>query len=43
MKAKILQIRIDEKTKEEAKLKAESIGLSLSSWVRTLIVKELKG
>jgi antitoxin component of RelBE/YafQ-DinJ toxin-antitoxin module len=41
-KDKDILIRIDEKTKEDAKLKAKSIGLSLSSWIRTLIVKELK-
>ena len=42
IKAKDILIRIDEETKSKAKQKAEQIGLSLSSWIRTLIIKDLK-
>jgi antitoxin component of RelBE/YafQ-DinJ toxin-antitoxin module len=42
IKSKDILIRIDEETKNKASEKAKSIGLSLSSWIRTLIVKELK-
>jgi antitoxin component of RelBE/YafQ-DinJ toxin-antitoxin module len=42
IKAKDILIRIDEETKNKAKQKAESVGLSLSSWIRTLIIKDLK-
>jgi antitoxin component of RelBE/YafQ-DinJ toxin-antitoxin module len=41
IKSKDILIRIDEELKEKAKEKASSLGLSLSSWIRTLIVKEL--
>lgn len=42
IKSKDILIRIDNTLKEQAKEKAETLGLSLSSWVRMLIVKELK-
>jgi antitoxin component of RelBE/YafQ-DinJ toxin-antitoxin module len=42
IKEKDILIRIDEETKNKAKQKAKSGGLSLSSWVRTLILKDLK-
>lgn len=42
IKSKDILIRIDEELKEKAKQKAKSLGLSLSSWIRTLIVKETK-
>lgn len=41
IKSKDILIRIDEELKEKAKQKANSLGLSLSSWIRTLIMKEL--
>jgi antitoxin component of RelBE/YafQ-DinJ toxin-antitoxin module len=41
IKSKDILIRIDEETKNKAISKAKSIGLSLSSWVRTLIIKDL--
>lgn len=40
-KDKDILIRIDKDTKEEANKKAKSLGLSLSSWIRMLINKEL--
>jgi len=42
IKSKDILIRIDDELKNKAKEKAESLGLSLSSWVRMLIVKEVK-
>lgn len=42
IKSKDILIRIDEETKSKAKQKASSVGLSLSSWIRTLIIKDLK-
>ena len=41
IKSKDILIRIDEETKNKVKEKAKSIGLSASSWIRTLIVKGL--
>jgi antitoxin component of RelBE/YafQ-DinJ toxin-antitoxin module len=41
LKDKDILIRIDEELKQKAKEKAKSLGLSLSSWIRTLIIKEL--
>lgn len=41
IKSKDILIRIDEETKIKAVDKSKSIGLSLSSWIRTLIIKEL--
>lgn len=41
LKDKDILIRIDEELKKKAKEKAKSLGLSLSSWIRTLILKEL--
>lgn len=41
IKSKDILIRIDEELKEKAKKKAKSLGLSLSSWVRMLIIKEV--
>lgn len=41
IKDKDILIRIDEDLKLKAKEKAKSIGLPLSSWIRTLIVKEI--
>lgn len=42
IKDKDILIRIDKETKNKVKEKAESIGLSVSSWIRTLIIKDLK-
>jgi len=42
IKDKDILIRVDEEIKKLSKQKAESLGLSLSSWVRTLIIKDLK-
>ena len=42
IKDKGILIRIDKETKNKVKEKAESIGLSVSSWIRTLIIKDLK-
>ena len=42
IKDKDILIRVDEELKKIAKQKAESLGLSLSSWVRTLIIKNLR-
>jgi antitoxin component of RelBE/YafQ-DinJ toxin-antitoxin module len=42
IKDKDILIRIDKETKNSAKEKAKSIGLSVSSWIRTLIIKDLK-
>ena len=42
IKDKDILIRIDKETKNKVKEKAESIGLSVSSWNRTLIIKDLK-
>ena len=42
IKDKDILIRIDKETKYKVKEKAESIGLSVSSWIRTLIIKDLK-
>ena len=41
IKDKDILIRIDKETKNKVKEKAESIGLSVSSWIRTLIIKNL--
>jgi len=41
IKSKDILIRIDEETKNKAKEKSKSIGLSVSSWIRTLIIKDL--
>lgn len=41
IKSKDILIRIDEETKFLVKDKAKSIGLSVSSWIRTLIIREL--
>lgn len=42
IKSKDILIRIDEQLKNKAKEKAIDLGLSLSSWIRTLIIKDLK-
>jgi antitoxin component of RelBE/YafQ-DinJ toxin-antitoxin module len=42
IKSKDILIRIDEELKNKAKEKAIDLGLSLSSWIRTLIIKDLK-
>ena len=42
IKDKDILIRIDKETKNKVKEKAESLGLSVSSWIRTLIIKDLK-
>lgn len=42
IKSKDILIRVDEVLKDKASKKAKSLGLSLSSWIRTLIIKELK-
>ena len=42
IKSKDILIRIDVETKGRAKQRAQSVGLSLSSWIRTLILKDLK-
>ncbi len=42
IKSKDILIRIDEDTKSKVKAVAKSLGLSTSSWIRTLIIKELK-
>lgn len=42
IKSKDILIRIDEELKNKAKEKAIDLGLSLSSWIRTLILKDLK-
>jgi antitoxin component of RelBE/YafQ-DinJ toxin-antitoxin module len=42
IKSKDILIRIDEELKNKAKEKAINLGLSLSSWIRTLIIKDLK-
>ena len=41
IKDKDILIRIDKETKNSVKEKAKSIGLSVSSWIRTLIIKDL--
>jgi antitoxin component of RelBE/YafQ-DinJ toxin-antitoxin module len=41
LKDKDILIRIDEELKQKAKERAKSLGLSLSSWIRMLIIKEL--
>ena len=41
-KEKDVLIRIDSELKEKVKLKAKTIGLSLSSYVRLLIIKDLQ-
>lgn len=41
IKEKDILIRTGKDLKEEAKIKAKSLGLSLSAWIRTLIIKEL--
>ena len=43
IKEKDILIRIDFELKEKAKLLAKSKGLSLSCFVRTLILKEVNG
>lgn len=42
IKSKDILIRIDLELKNKAKEKAIDLGLSLSSWIRTLIIKDLK-
>ena len=42
IKSKDILIRIDEELKEKAKEQSKKVGLSLSSWIRTLIIKDLK-
>lgn len=42
IKSKDILIRIDDELKNKAKEKAIDLGLSLSSWIRTLIIKDLK-
>lgn len=41
IKEKDILIRIDNEYKEKAKKKAKVLGLSLSSYIRTLIIKDL--
>jgi predicted DNA binding CopG/RHH family protein len=41
IKEKDIIIRINSELKEKVKIKAKSLGLSLSSYIRTLIIKEL--
>ena len=41
IKSKDILIRINEDLKNKSKEKSKSLGLSLSSWVRTLIIKDL--
>ena len=41
IKEKDILIRIDSELKEKAKKKAKSLGLSMSAFVRTLIIKEV--
>lgn len=41
IKSKDILIRIDEELKNKGKEKSKSLGLSLSSWIRTLIIKDL--
>jgi antitoxin component of RelBE/YafQ-DinJ toxin-antitoxin module len=40
-KEKDILIRIDSETKEKLREKAKKLGLSLSSYIRMLIIKEL--
>lgn len=42
IKSKDILIRVDEELKDKASQKAKSLGLSVSSWIRTLIIKSLK-
>lgn len=42
IKEKDILIRVDLELKEKLKQKAKSLGLSLSSYIRFLLVKELK-
>lgn len=41
-KEKDILIRVESEVKREATTKAKSLGLSLSAYVRTLIVQDLK-
>lgn len=43
VKEKDILIRVGETLKGKVKEKADSMGLSLSSYIRTLIIKDLKG
>lgn len=40
-KEKDILIRIDQELKEKIKEKAKSLGLSVSSYIRTLLIKEI--
>lgn len=42
MKTELVQLRIDTVTKEQATKKAESLGLSLSGYIRMLIKLDTK-
>jgi antitoxin component of RelBE/YafQ-DinJ toxin-antitoxin module len=42
IKEKDILIRIDSELKEKLKQKAKSLGLSLSSYIRLTLIKELK-
>jgi antitoxin component of RelBE/YafQ-DinJ toxin-antitoxin module len=42
IKEKDILIRIDEELKNKVKEKAKSIGLSVSAYIRTLLIRELK-
>ena len=42
IKEKDILIRIDSELKEKVRLKAKSIGLSLSSYIRVLLIEKLK-
>ena len=42
IKSKDILIRVDAELKEKAKEQSKKVGLSLSSWIRTLMIKELK-
>lgn len=42
IKSKDIIIRVDKSLKDSASKKAKSLGLSVSSWIRTLIIKSLK-
>jgi antitoxin component of RelBE/YafQ-DinJ toxin-antitoxin module len=41
IKEKDILIRIEQETKQKASERAKLIGLSMSAWIRTLIIKEL--
>jgi len=43
MKNEMMMIRVSTQLKKQIKKKAESDGLDLSSYVRMLLVKDLKG